>query len=126
MIGPITQATVDEDDSFVFRALPAEWVKEFGKVLPKVNMLRRFCNAVCNTELSGYPSTENTPAAAKTNLVAEPQLEKLHDDFLLPDSVIEPVWSGPIPAIFEDILTQLTSSAEQNVLKRNGFANCAV
>ena len=126
MRGLVTKTVVDEDDIFVFRQLPAEWLKSFGAVLPQVNQLRKFCEAVKSTTVKNAKpeqtkQLEKLPSAAM--LKTEPELLALHTTYLAADSIVKPVWSGTIPSIFEDILMQLTSSNEQNVLKRNGKVN---
>jgi hypothetical protein len=122
----LTKDTVDEDDIFVFRQLPPDWLKSFGGVLPQVNLMHKFCEAVKSTTVE-TPNPEKAALKqglhAQAMLRSEPELLALHAVYLIPSSVIKPAWSGTIPAICEDLLMQLTSSNEKNVLVRNGKVN---
>jgi hypothetical protein len=151
---------VGEDDVFTFRTLPAEWLHDFSKVLPRVNQLRKFYKAVLDTEMNKtrtdeaqaakteagngkktakkkgkhkamreqpvQPPTEmvsKDASTARERLASEPDLLDLHQRYLFPKGPTDPFWSGPIPALCEDLLMQLTSSQETDVLKRDGKMN---
>lgn len=121
--------TVDEEDVFVFRTLPADWLQNFAGVLPKVNRLREFHRAVVGTKLINAPPNSGSGAQAtdavakRQRLESEPDLLGLHEQFLFPASVTGSEFSGPFFEICEALLLQLTSSPEKDVLKRDGKVN---
>jgi hypothetical protein len=115
-------ATVHEDDLFVFRTLPIAWVKEFFQTMQMVDVLKRFTEDVKEAVVA---MKKNMRGAGQGT---DPRVEKIRQDYLLPDSDIksDSQWTGPVPRVLEYLLVNLSFSSNKNLLQRDGIVNAAL
>ena len=109
---------VREDDLFIFRVLPRAWVQAFFDTMQMLDVLKRYGRDVKAAVEAGKNDMSRSGGT-------HPRVEKLRQQYLLPDSDIksDSQWTGPVLRVLEYLLTKLTFSSNMDLMQRNGIVN---